>query len=179
MSLSPQYRVHSIVDHCLQDIDCPTYSIDRCVRSTKYVPIRLMIDQQRKCYFIWYDKHKGRKIMPAITVNRIDGVDWKRLRLFYSAALRDCAKFWRQNRDWDRAWLVNGRQFFPSGDWKFCIVCVFCAHQEQHKQHLWWHRLLGNMARMKISLERNWFMLYFPRNLKQTFWGLVYQSGPP
>ena len=66
-----------------------------------------------QCYFIGYDKHKGWIFLLATTVNRVDSVDWKHLRLFYLAPLRGCAKYWRHNRNWGRAWLVNVKSSTP------------------------------------------------------------------
>ena len=62
---------------------------------------------------------------------------------------------------------TEGRHFYPTGDWTFCIDCVFSTHQEQHKRQLCLHHWPENMTGMKMSLERIWFMLCFIRNIKQ------------
>ena len=57
--------------------------------------------------------HKGWMFLSATTINNVDGAGWKRLRLFYSAPLRECAKVSRQKRDWGRAWPVNVKSSTP------------------------------------------------------------------
>ena len=110
--------------------------------------------------------------------NRIDVVGRKHPRLFYLASLRGCAKCWRQNRDWGRDWLVNVRSSTP-GQLEGIFSLPGTEYLCLHKQQWWWHHWLENITRMKIRLERNWILLYLPRNLKQTYFNLVYQSGPP
>ena len=118
---------------------------------------------------------QGWKCLSTTTVNRVDSIGWKHLSRFYLAPLRRCVKCQEQNRNWGRAWLVNVKCSTPrKTEALFChrgqlfrIICVSSSHQQQHKQHLWWHQWLGNITRMRMSLERSWFMLYLPRNLTQ------------
>ena len=113
--------------------------------------------------------------MFTTTVNRVDRVGWKHLRQFYFAPLRGCAKWQQQNQNWGRAWLVNVKSstprikkaLFPYQGQFFPHSFVFILHQEQRKQQLWLHHWLGNINPMKMSLKRNSFILYLPRNLTQ------------
>lgn len=94
---------------------------------------------------------------------------------FYGAGvpLRGCAKLWGLNRDWDITSINSrtGGKFFPTGAWMFCVVCVYRACQQHHKQQLWWrHYWPGNITKMMMSLEHKWFMLCSPRNLKVNIW---------
>ena len=128
-----------------------------------------------QCYLFWYDNHKGWIFLSTTTVNRIHSIGWKHLRWFYLAPLRGCAKCQEQNRNWGRVWLVNVKSSTPrKTEALFChrghffpIICVSSSHQEQLKQQLWLHQWLGNITRMRMSLKRNWFILYLPRNLTQ------------
>ena len=118
---------------------------------------------------------RAEKKWSSTTVNRVDGVGWKHLRLVYLAPLRGCARCWQQNRNWGRAWPVNVKSSTPRkmealfsyrGHF-FRIIYASISHQEQNKQQLWWHHWLGNITRMRMSLKRNWFMRYSRRNLTQ------------
>ena len=143
--------------------------------TTNMVQYSKCTDQWKQCYLFWYDNRKGWKILFTTTVNRVDSVGWKYLRRFYLARLRGCAKVQQQNQNWGRAWLVNVKSSTPRktealfsyrGQF-FLHSCLFRSHHERHKQQLWWHRWLGNINRMKMSLKRNSFILYLRRNLTQ------------
>ena len=126
-------------------------------------------------------------LLPTTAINRAYGVGWKYLRRFYLSPSRGGVKCWRQNRDWGRAWLVNVKSSTPGqkeGIFSYRRLKVFHnlyfhVHQEQHKQILWWYHWLGNMIGIKMSLERNWFRLYLPRNLKQKVLRSSVPFGPP
>ena len=126
------------------------------------------LDRKLQCYLFWYDNHKGWKCLSTTTINRVDSVGWKHLRWFYLAPLRGCATFQQKNRNWGRAWLVNAKRSTPK---KKFLPGTFFSHtfslQLTRKQQLWWHHWLGNITRIKISLKRNSFILYLPRNLAQ------------